>query len=174
MAVDVDQIRADHPLPAVLCRCGIEIPDVGPGVRDEWRSHCPLPSHPPTRTPSMAVHVSGRMAGRWHCFACEAGGDCIAFVQAYAQVGFLRAVALIEAGGPLPRGQDPHLDVRPATLDATGALRWQAAPASDREAPDPTRTTPDRLYAATAEAWRYFSLPMLAASGSRYLKLRGH
>lgn len=173
MAVDVDILRADHPLPAVLRRCGIEIPDAGPGVRDEWRVHCPLPSHPPTRTPSMAVHVSGRMAGRWHCFACEAGGDCIAFAQAYAQVGFRRAVALIEDGAPLPRGEDPYFELRPATVDETGALRWQAAPGSDREAPDLTRTAPGRLHEATAEAWRYYSLGGLAAAGRRYLGLRG-
>lgn len=173
MAVDVEGLRAKHPLPAVLRRCGIEVPDAGPGVRDEWRLHCPLPSHPPTRTPSMAVHVSGRMAGRWHCFACEAGGDCIAFVQAYAQVGFLRAVTMIQAGRSVPRGDDPNFELRPATVDATGALRWQAAPMSDREAPDPARTAPDRLYEATAEAWRYYSLPGLAGAASRYLGLRG-
>ena len=173
MSVDVAGLRAAHPLASVLRRCGIEIPEAGPGVRDEWRLHCPLPSHPPTRTPSMAVHVSGRMAGRWHCFACEAGGDCVAFVQGYAQVGFLQAVALVEARGPIPRGHDPHFELRPATVDATGVLRWQAAPGSEREAPDPSRTPAERLYEATAEAWRYYSLPRLAAAGARYMNLRG-
>lgn len=173
MAVDVGVLRAQHPLPAVLRRCGIEVPDAGPGVRDEWRLHCPLPSHPPTRTPSMTAHLSGRMAGRWHCFACEAGGDCIAFAQAYSQVGFRRAVALIEGGEALPRGVDPHFEVRPATLDASGVLHWQAAPGSDREAPDPNRTAPARLYKAIAEAWRYYSLPGLATSARRYLGERG-
>lgn len=173
MPVDVESLRFDHPLPALLRRCGIEIPDPGPGVRDEWRLHCPLPSHPPTRTPSMAVHVSGRMAGRWHCFACEAGGDCIAFAQAYAQVGFLEAVSLIQAGGSLPRGDDPHFELRPATVDATGLLHWQATPASEREAPDPERTALGRLHEATAAAWLYYSLPGLAGVASRYLRQRG-
>ncbi|MDP9441137.1 MAG: toprim domain-containing protein [Actinomycetota bacterium] len=173
MPVDVAALRAAHPLPAVLRRCGIEIPDAGSGVRDEWRLHCPLPSHPPTRSPSMVVHISGRMGGRWHCFACEAGGDCIAFVQGYAQVGFLRAVTMIGAGEPIPRGPDPHFELRPATVDSTGSLHWQAAGGSDREAPDPTRTPPARLYEATAEAWRYYSLPGLAAAARRYLGLRG-
>ena len=173
MAVDVDVLRAEHPLSAVLRQCGIEVPDAGPGVRDEWRLHCPLPSHPPTRTPSMTAHLSGRMAGRWHCFACETGGDCIAFVQAYSQVGFRRAVTLMQGGESLPRGEDPHFDVRPATLDAAGVLHWQAAPGSDREAPDPNRTAPARLYEAIAEAWRYYSLPGLATSARRYLGQRG-
>lgn len=173
MAVDVNALRAKHPLPAVLHRCGIQVPDAGLGVRDELRLHCPLPSHPPTRTPSMTAHLSGRMAGRWHCFACEAGGDCIAFVQAYSQVGFRRAVALIEGGEALPRGEDPHFEVRPATLDASGVLHWQAAPGSDREAPDPNRTAPARLYEAIAESWRYYTLPGLATSARRYLGQRG-
>jgi integrase len=60
------------------------------------------------------------MAGRWHCFACQTGGDAIALVEAYAQVGFREAVDLIEAGGPLPRGADAHLHLRPATRTANG------------------------------------------------------
>ena len=106
-AIDVDGVLARNPLPAVLRRAGIAVPDPGPGVRDEWRCHCPLPSHPrpadPARQrPSFAAHLSGRMAGRWHCFSCQGGGDAIAFVQAYAQVGFREAASIIEGDGPLP------------------------------------------------------------------------
>ncbi|HZT67931.1 MAG TPA: toprim domain-containing protein [Acidimicrobiales bacterium] len=178
MAVDVAGVLACHSLASVLRRCWVGIPDPGLGVRDEWRCHCPLPSHPapvdPHRhKPSFAVHLSGRMAGRWHCFACDAGGDVISFVEAYAQVGFLDAVGLIESGGGIPRGSDPHLHLRPATRTPTGALAWEARPGSDRELPDPSRTPRPRLWAAMAEAWRYYALDGLAGLARRRLAERG-
>ena len=167
MTVDVERVLREHPLPVVLRRCGVAVPDPAPGVRDEWRGHCPLPSHPapadPVRhKPSLAVHISGRMAGRWHCFACQTGGDAIAFVQAYAQVGFRDAVRLIEAGGHLPRGADPHLHLRPALPTPAGNLKWPTTPGSDREAPEPARTPRPQLLDAMREAWRYYSLDGLA------------
>jgi DNA primase len=176
--VDISRLLGEHPLPLVLRRCGIAVPDPAPGVRDEWRGHCPLPSHPapadPGRhKPSLVVHISGRMAGRWHCFACQTGGDAIAFVQAYAQVGFRDAVGLIEAGGPLPRGADRHLHLRPATRTPAGNLMWPTTPGSDREAPEPARTTRPQLLGAMREAWRYYSLDGLARTARRYLALRG-
>jgi DNA primase catalytic core len=175
--VDVERLMEEHPLAVVLRRCGIAVPDPAPGVCDEWRGHCPLPSHPapadPGRhKPSLAVHISGRMAGRWHCFACQTGGDTIAFVQAYAQVGFRDAVKLIVAEGHLPRGADPHLHLRPATPTPAGNLMWPTTPGSDREAPEPARTTTPQLLAAMREAWCYYSLDGLARTARRYLALR--
>ncbi len=165
---DVGRVLAENPLPAVLRRAGVTVPDAGPGVRDEWRCHCPLPSHPapadPARhKPSFAAHISGRMAGRWHCFACEAGGDAIAFVEAFAGVGFTAALGLLERRGPLPRGADPHLHLRPVTRAGGGELEWGVAPGSEREAPKPARTSERRLYEALAVAWRYYSLDGLTA-----------
>lgn len=176
--IDVERLVAGHPLPSVLRRCGIAVPDAAPGIRDEWRCHCPLPSHPapanPSRhKPSLAVHISGRMAGRWHCFACQTGGDVIAFVQVFAQVGFRDAATLISSGGPNPRGADPHLHLRPATPTEAGKLTWPTAPASDREPPDPARTPRPRLLAAMNRAWRYYSLDALARGARRHLALRG-
>ena len=173
-AVDVGAVLARNPLPAVLRRAGVQVPDPGPGVRDEWRCHCPLPSHPapsaPGRAkPGFAAHLSGRMAGRWHCFSCQAGGDAIAFVEAYSQVSFREAVQLLEADGPLPRGADPHLHLRPANRAAGGGLLWDASAASDREPPNLARTPPARLYDAMAVAWRYYTLDGLAAMARRYL-----
>jgi DNA primase len=176
-AVDVGAVLADNPLPAVLRRAAMGVPDPGLGVRDEWRCHCPLPSHPapadPARhKPSFAVHVSGRMAGRWHCFACQAGGDAIAFVQAYAQVGFREAVRLMGTTGPLPRGADPHLHLRPASRGPDGGLEWETVPGSDREAPDVARTPIPRLYDVLALAWRYYSVEGLATLARRRLAER--
>lgn len=176
--VDVERLVVDHPLPTVLRRCGIAVPDPAPGARDEWRGHCPLPSHPapadPARhKPSMAVHISGKMAGRWHCFACQAGGDVIAFVQAYAQVGFRDAARLIETSRTIPRGADPHLHLRPATPAPSGGLVWPTATGSDRDPPDPDRTPTPRLIAALHQAWRYYSLDGLARTARRHLALRG-
>ena len=176
--VDVERLLADHPLPGVLRRCGNAEPDPAPGVRDEWRGHCPLPSRPapaePARhKPSLAVHISGKMADRWHCFACQTGGDVIAFVQAYAQVEFRDAARLIETGRPIHRGADPHLRLRPATPAATGGLSWPTAPGSDRESADPARTPAPRLLAAMHQAWHYYTLDGLARSARRHLALRG-
>ena len=173
-AIDVGAVLARNPLPAVLRKAGVQVPDPGPGVRDEWRCHCPLPSHPapsaPGRAkPSFAAHLSGRLAGRWHCFSCQAGGDAIAFVEAYSQVSFKEAVRLLEADGPLPRGADPHLHLRPANRTAGGGLSWDASAASDREPPNLARTPPARLYDAMAVAWRYYTLDGLAAMARRYL-----
>ncbi len=176
--VDIERLLADHPLSTVLRRCGMAVPDPAPGVRDEWRGHCPLPGHPaPTQpgrhNPSLAVHISGRMAGRWHCFACQTGGDVIAFVQAYALVGFRDAASLIETGGPVPRGADPHLHLRPATPTPAGDLVWPTAPGSDREPPDLARTAQPRLLATMNQAWRYYTLDALARTARRHLALRG-
>jgi DNA primase len=109
------------------------------------------------------------MAGRWHCFACQAGGDAIAFAEAYSQVGFREAVRLVEADGPLPRGSDPHLHLRPANPTAGGGLVWDASVGSDREPPDVARTPSTRLYDAVAVAWRYYTPDGLAAMARRYL-----
>jgi DNA primase len=178
MAIDTEALLARHSLSSVLRRCGLFVPDPGPGVRDEWRSHCPLPGHPPPAVPgrskaSFAAHLQGRMAGRWHCFACETGGDAISLVQAFSQVGFKEAVGLLEAGGRLPRGNDPHVEFRPARRGPGGALSWDVAPGSDQERPDPLRTSPDRLAATLAEAWSYYSLPGLCALARRRLSERG-
>ena len=170
-------LLAENPLPVVLRRAGVAVPDAGPGVREEWRCHCPLPSHPapadPSRhKPSFAAHISGRMAGRWHCFACQAGGDAIAFVEAFAGVGFTAALRLLEGRGPLPRGADPNLHIRPVTRDGGDGLAWDVAPGSEREAPSPARTSERRLYEALAVAWRYYSLDGLTALARRRLAQR--
>ena len=172
MTIDVDRLLADHPLASILARCGIQIPRPDARTRDQWRCHCPLPSHPapadPARhKPSFTAHLQGPMAGRWHCFACQTGGDGVQLVEAYAQVGFLDAVKLIQAGGAIPRGADPHLHLRPATRTPTGGLAWPARPGSDREQPDPFRTSKTRLADAMAEAWRYYSLDILAGLARR-------
>jgi DNA primase len=112
------------------------------------------------------------MAGRWHCFACQSGGDAVALVQAYAQVGFRDAVGLIEAGGRLPRGDDPHLHLRPATRTAGGELSWEATAGSDREPPDLGRTPPARLYEAMGMAWWYYSQQGVARLARRHLAER--
>ena len=174
---DIERALAENPLPVVLRRAAVPVPDAGPGVRDEWRCHCPLPSHPapadPARhKPSFAAHISGRMAGRWHCFACEEGGDVIAFVEAFAGVGFTAALRLLEGRGPLPRGADPNLHLRPVTRDGGNGLAWDVAPGSDREAPRPARTSERRLYEALAVAWHYYSLDGLAALARRRLAQR--
>ncbi len=174
---DVGRVLAENSLPSVLRRAGVPVPDPGPGVRDEWRCHCPLPSHPPPadpsrHKPSFAAHITGRMAGRWHCFACQDGGDAIAFVEAFAGVGFTAALGILEGRGPLPRGADPHFHIRPVTRAPGGGLAWAVSSGSDREAPRPARTSDRRLFEALAVAWRYYSLDGLNALARRHLSQR--
>ncbi len=139
----------------------------------------PLPAPVPSRTgrpsrhkPSFAAHISGRMAGRWHCFACQAGGDAIAFVEAFSGVGFASALQLLKGRGPLPRGADPNLSLRPATRTLSGSFSWAVVAGSDREVPRPGRTPESRLYDALSVAWRYYSLDGLATLARHRLAQR--
>ena len=115
------------------------------------------------------------MADRWHCFGCQGGGDAITFVQEYAQVGFREAVRIIEGGGPLPRGADPHLQLRPAQRSVSGELDWGSFAGSDREPRDAGRSRTGRLYDTVAVGGSYYTLssspPGLAGTWRRSLNL---
>ncbi|WP_233548485.1 DUF7146 domain-containing protein [Aurantiacibacter zhengii] len=126
--LDLDAIRADHPLPAVVANAGVKLQRAGA----EWKCCCPLHSD---RTPSFTIFDNGR---RWWCFGCGVGGDVLDFIQALHGVGLREAAAMLgEHGTPAV-----SLPTRPAeeTGDRTGEAReiWRAA--------SPVKGTPAESY----------------------------
>lgn len=174
--VDVDALLTAHPLRELLARCGVPVADDVPAPPSGLRLHCPLPTHPAPSGPghgsaSFVAHLEAPGGGRWHCFACDTGGDGVDLVRVFSQVGFADATRLIAAAGAFPRAHDPHEALRPSPrLVSTRA--GNGTPTSGREQPDPDRTPPDRLLAALRAAWAYYRLEPLAARARRYLATR--
>lgn len=175
--VDVAALLAAHPLRELLARCGVPVADDVPTPPSGPRLHCPLPTHPAPSGPgrgsaSFLAHLEAPGGGRWHCFACDTGGDGVDLVRAFSQVGFADATRLIGAGGAFPRAHDPHEALRPSS-HLVGAPAGRGTPASGREQPDPARTPPERLLAALRAAWAYYRFEPLAARARHYLATRG-
>lgn len=113
---DLDAIRRDYPLPAIVGAVAKLKPS-----GSEWKACCPLHNE---RTPSFTIFDNGR---RFQCFGCGSGGDVLDFV------GLLHGVGLREAAAMLGAGDKPTAPVAPVrereTSDRTAeALAiWQAA-----------------------------------------------
>lgn len=88
--IDIEAIRASHPLPAVV---GATVKLVRAGR--EWKACCPLHAD---RTPSFTIFDGGT---RFHCFGCEAGGDVLDYVRQLHKVDLLEAAAML-TGDRLP------------------------------------------------------------------------
>ncbi len=90
MKIDLDAIRANHPIPSVvgssviLKRSGTELSGL-----------CPLHQE---KGPSFYVFANGE---RYHCFGCGAGGDVLDLVMALHRVSLREAADMI-TGGNLP------------------------------------------------------------------------
>jgi DNA primase len=90
--VDVEQIRAAHPIEGVVAASGVELIPRGRG----YMACCPFHDD---STASMSV---GGVPGRFHCFGCGAGGDVIDFVRRQRGLGFTEAVHALEHDSPAP------------------------------------------------------------------------
>lgn len=157
MRVDVGALRAGHCILDVLARVGIDPP---PGWHGgDFMVCCPTPGHDDS-TPSMIVHPDTE---RYNCFGCGSHGDVIQLVADIEGLSFAEAVRALDSGRPL----------RPARVGATTPPANPAASTACSEAPDLSRTPARRVHAANVEAWRYWSLPKLAARASQYLAGRG-
>ncbi len=55
--------------------------------KSQWKFRCTL--HGEDRTPSGLIYVEEK---RWHCFACQKGGDIFDAVQAFERVDLARAI----------------------------------------------------------------------------------
>ena len=115
--LDLDAIRANHPLPDVVAGAGVKLQRAG----NEWKACCPLHSD---RTPSFTIFANGR---RFQCFGCQAQGDVLDFVQALHGVG-LRDAAVMLGEGELPSVSLPPLPANDTSDRKDEALAiWDAA-----------------------------------------------
>ena len=109
----------------------------------------------------MVLHLR---TARFHCFGCGAHGDVIEWVRSIYRVSVSEAVGMLDAGGSFP----------PILSRSTGLpnTRASARPVSAAELPDLNRTPSERVKAALAEAWSYYSYARLHDEGFNYLQNR--
>jgi DNA primase len=89
--VDVDEVKAHHPIVDVVARY---VP-----LRRTGRTFVgPCPFHHDTGRPNLVIFPA---TSSWYCFRCNEGGDTITFVEKRERVGFLDAVARL-TGNLLP------------------------------------------------------------------------
>ena len=161
----IEAARARHPLAEVAARTGASPFRASGSVT----VRCPLPSHGhPDRTPSMRLHLDN---GIFSCFGCGAKGDVVEWVCRTEGVDWREAIRVLDARQPLTNAW--------AGMAASGGGRSHTiptanpGPAGETEAPDLSRTPPERVYAALDAAWGYFSCPSFHRRGLQYLKTRG-
>lgn len=121
MKLDLEAIRAAHPLPSVVAGAGVKLRRAG----GEWKARCPWHRD---SSPSFSIYGSER---KWICFAGCGGGDVLDFVQRAYGVDLRGAAELLGAGDlrttyiePLPAAEDKSLRIAEA-----GELWNNAAPA---------------------------------------------
>ncbi len=102
MMLDIEALRAAHPLPHVV---GAVVKLTRRG--SEYSACCPL--HP-DKSPSFTIFDGGK---RFHCFGCGAGGDVLDFVGQLHGVGLVDAARML-SGGALPV---VHVAALPAPVD---------------------------------------------------------
>jgi DNA primase len=142
--VDVQAIRAAHLIEDVVAASGVELRPSGRA----FMVRCPF--HVEDRHPSMSV---GGVAGRYHCFACGAGGDVIDYVARFNGIGFRDAADRLTAGAAF-----------------TGRIPT-AVPLPRRTTDGPVldRTAATRIYQINELAWRYFTERPNLEQAERYL-----
>jgi DNA primase len=130
--VDVAATRAAHAIETVVAASGVELRPTGKA----FMARCPF--HVEDRTPSLCV---GGVPGRYHCFACGAGGDVIDYVARFNGIGFRDAADRLAAGAAFT-GRIPTVVPLPrSTLDA----------------PRLDRTPAERIFEVNELAWPYFT-----------------
>jgi DNA primase len=151
--IDFLAVRSAHRLAEVARRTGYPV-DAASG---DVMVCCPVHDD---RTPSMVLHLD---TDRYHCFGCGATGDVVQWVRDIYRVGVADAVRMLAQSGRLPAPPD--------TDGRAGVGPVMAGPRAD--APDPSRTTRERVLAALEAAWRYYSYGALHWEGVAYLLSRG-
>jgi DNA primase len=130
--VDVQAIRAAHRIEDVVAASGVELRPSGRA----FVARCPF--HVEDRHPSMSV---GGVAGRYHCFACGAGGDVIDYVARFNGIGFRDAADRLTAGAAFT-GRIPTAVPLPRRTTDAAVL---------------DRTSATRIFEINELAWRYFT-----------------
>lgn len=146
-SVDVEALRARHPLPEVMAAAGLELQPRGHG----YMGCCPFHED---ATPSLSVDG---VPDRFHCFGCGASGDVIDFVQRTRHLGFLEAVAELDGGQYRERALAL---VRPGP-------RLHALPG-----PTAASIPADRAFEINQLAWEHFATPVGTGFAAHYLQHR--
>jgi DNA primase len=156
MSIDFAAARKRHSLSSVARRTGYVLPETSGDVFVS----CPMPGHDDS-TPSMLLHLDD---DRYHCFGCGAGGDVVQWVSDIYGLDARGALAMLDADNEQFRA--PPKGTVVATQGAARARHLN-------EQPDLARTSAERVRAALMAAWRYYTLPRLAARAAEYLADRG-
>jgi DNA primase catalytic core len=142
--VDVEALRAAHPIEQVVAASGVELKPVGRA----FMARCPF--HVEDRTPSLSV---GGVPGRYHCFACGARGDVIDYVARFNGIDFRAAADRLAAGAPFT-------GLTPTPLPT---------PRPPTDGPIPDRTPAGRLFEINELAWRQFTTLPNVRDAAQYL-----
>ncbi len=165
--VDLEGVRERRPVREVLVRMGIDPPPAGPvGSSGSFRVPAAALGLGHGRDDSQGVLIKPDQPRHcWWAFHDQVGGDVIELVRAATGTSLMEAVVLLEGGGPIAVNRDPGVSV-----DAAGRVQ---ARSSFYEDPDLDRTPVERVRAINAEAWHYYTLPVLAERARAYLAGRG-
>ncbi|KRF35528.1 CHC2 zinc finger domain-containing protein [Terrabacter sp. Soil810] len=146
-SVDVEEVRARHPLADVVAAAGIELHQRGHG----YVGCCPFHDD---ATPSFSVDG---VPDRFHCFGCGASGDVIDFVCRTRNLGFLEAVAELDG--------DRYRERSLSVLRPRHHLR--AVPQSAI-----ADIATSRAFEINQLAWEHFATPVGAGFATHYLQHR--
>jgi DNA primase len=142
--VDVQAIRAAHPIEDVIASSGVELHQRGHG----YMGCCPFHDD---STASMSV---GGVPDRFRCFGCGAGGDVIEFVSRRYDLSFIDSIEALRNG----------------TI-GTGAVVPLPSTRTTNER-DLPRISADRGYEISQMAWNHFATPVAAEFAQSYLARR--
>ena len=140
--VDVQAIRAAHPIEDVIASSGVELHQRGHG----YMGCCPFHDD---STASMSV---GAVPDRFRCFGCGAGGDVIEYVSQRYDLSFVDSVEALQNNGL-----------------GSGAIAPSRRIASERDLP---RIPAERAYEINQMAWAHFATPVGAEFAQSYLATR--
>ena len=143
--VDVQAIRAAHPIEDVIASSGVELHASGSG----YMGCCPFHDD---STASMSV---GGVPDRFKCFGCGAGGDVIEFVSRRYNLSFIESIEALQSG----------------SVGGVGGVPLLLSPRTPTER-DLPRISADRAYDINQMAWEHFATTVAAEFAQSYLARR--
>lgn len=155
----IDRLKAAHPVVDVLARLGLPEPD------GASRSiPCPSTGHEDSN-PSAVVYPPGAKdpGGHVHCYGCGFHADTIDLVR---EVTGLRGLGQV---AQWLEGTSTYTATTARAARATTSPRAEESPWRTQV----TRTSAERVMAANAAAWEYWTVPKLEARAMGYLTERG-
>ena len=146
--VDVQAIRAAHPIEDVIASSGVELRQSGHG----YMGCCPFHDD---STASMSV---GGVPDRFKCFGCGAGGDVIEYVSQRYSLSFIDSIHALQNRTIETRVMAPL----PSNRTGIGVTRES----------DLSPVSADRAYEIHQIAWKHFSTTVAAEFAQSYLARR--